>query len=133
MNGEIKHPKLNMAKIEALIARNKAREDTAFMASFKPVDVPDFVHPGVPLSDRIWMGAKHFLYGFVIAGGTAFQTTGNWTTALVAGLVGGAAGATRKIVKETRKDQGKDWSDFLDRLLELAILLVKVWRERRKE
>lgn len=127
-NGEIEHPKPIMDKLEGLVARNRARE----LASFKPVEVPEMVQPGVPLSDRLWMGTKHFLYGFVVAGFTAFQTTGNLTTALIAGTIGGAAGAGRKVVKESRKDKGKDWSDFLDRILELAILLVKVWRERKK-
>lgn len=128
-NNKIRHPKISMDGFEALVARNRERE----LASFKLVNVSEFVHPGVPLSDRIWMGAKHFLYGFVLAGVTAFQTTGNVTTALVAGVVGGVVGAGRKVIKETRKDKGRDWSDFLDKLLELAIEVVKMIRERRKK
>lgn len=118
----------NLDKLEALSARNRKRE----LASFKPVDVPDFVHPGVPLSDRVWMGAKHFLYGFVLAGATALQTTGNVTTALIAGVIGGAAGATRKVYKETRKNEGKDWFDILDKLLELIIIYLRTRKGGKK-
>ena len=116
--------------LAGIIARNKERH---FMSLNKRAARPEYVHSRASFGDKAWMGVKHFLYGFVVAGFTAFQTTGNLGTALVAGAVGGVAGATRKIVKESRKDKGKDWSDFLDRALELAILLVKTWRERRQK
>lgn len=83
--------------------------------------------------DKLWVGTKHFTYGFLVAAGTAAATDSPWQQILLLAIGGGAALAFRKTAKDAAVEQGKEWPDLLDKLLELIILLVKLWRNSKKK
>jgi hypothetical protein len=83
--------------------------------------------------DKAWDGTKHFIYGFVLAGGGAIAVSRAPLYLLAAGVIGGVVEASRKVAKNNLKEQGKDYADVLDKLLTIVLELIKAWREKKSK
>jgi len=77
---------------------------------------------------------RHFGFGFLTAGVATFKTTGNWTTSLISGAIGGVAMAGRKVWSDKRQEQGVDKGDKLIKIIEIIYKVVlMIWEWRKKE
>ena len=104
-------------------------------------DVPDMRFGKIktldnPLAFKInaFNALRHFGFGFLTAGVATFKTTGNWTTSLISGAIGGVAMAGRKVWSDKRQEQGVDKGDKLIKIIEIIYKVVlMIWEWRKKE
>lgn len=89
--------------------------------------------PVITFWDRAWVTTKHFTYGALLAGVGGLIAGAAWPVALGLAISGGVAEAARKTYKDKNAENGSKWPDILDKALELIVLLVKAWRERKLE
>jgi hypothetical protein len=100
-----------------------------------PFKVPIPVCPGTQLTfwEKSWIGTKHFIYGFILAGVPAIAISHDPWYLLISGLAGGALSAWRKTEKDKAVANGNDWPDVLDKLLSLILQLIQAWRESKNK
>jgi hypothetical protein len=103
----------------------------------KPACVPGMVNNTANLPDKIaaskvWVGIKHFVYGFSLAATASIVAGAHPYLAIGLGVAGGVAEATRKVAKETAAEQGKDWADILDKILSILVALIEAWKKRKE-
>lgn len=97
------------------------------------VDIPECIQTKLTFWDKVWDGTKHFVYGFVLAGGSILVVYKGWLTIPQAVAAAAAVEATRKVAKNNLKEQGKDYADLLDKLLTVVIALIGLWRENKSK
>jgi len=113
------------------------KPEKPFVIDDKPVPVPCLVNPNpASLPAKVnasswWVGAKHFLYGAIIAGSAALAAGSAWPVALALAISAGSIEAARKVSKDKAVANGSSWADVLDKLLAVVLELVKAWRERK--
>ena len=77
---------------------------------------------------------RHFSFGFLTAGVATFKTTGNWTTSLMSGVVGGVAMAGRKVWSDKRVESGHAKGDKMSKILDIIYKVIQLlWDLRKKK
>jgi hypothetical protein len=95
------------------------------------VEVPVCAPTKLTFWDKVWVGTKHFIYGFLLSGVPAIAISKDPLYLLIAGVIGGGLEAWRKVHKETKLENDSDWADVLDKLLNIFVELIRLWREKK--
>lgn len=109
----------------------------------KPVKVPETViHTANAIdkistkdkisTNKVWIGTKHFLYGFSIAATASIVAGAHPYLALGLGVAGGIAEATRKVAKEAAAGKGSDWADILDKVLAIIMAVIEAMKKKKE-